>query len=534
MFRVKVAATLFLAFAVAGGLIYFQAAEQAETQAQEAAADKLSQAQSALEQARQLQDFALIAKAEEVARWPQIGQILSRRPQDYADPDGALPPQDQYRFEIHKQMNTEVYVWAEKFKALEKGDILPRATLADHRREKPDLFMVLNNRGVGVARADDPAWYGPEFANEGSRYPVLSKVPDGRSFKDIWQWKGASMNVAVAPVRFGGQVVGSVVLGYRLTGAEARADKQLVDAGGDVEVAYFVGELLKRSSSVDADAETILRDLKLHESEAGGGVTFEMGGQTWKGRVGKLKGNASAEGAGFLVFTNLDVAVASATSFLPFIPLMAALAFFMSVALFLVFHRQFLKPLEGIDAGVLEIINGNLDYWFEVNGDSKELPDTMGQNLNIMVCHLSGRPLPENEDEPPKPVKRMQWTPGADQEGEQRSVAPLTSERSPAPMAAQFTSADTPVPVSERSGLSPEILALVNEDEETYLRRVYREYVDASRRAGASLQNITFERFTDQLNNHADDLKGRYNCSRIRFIINIREQRVSLKPVPIA
>ncbi|MFN3202175.1 MAG: MXAN_5187 C-terminal domain-containing protein [Bradymonadia bacterium] len=543
MFRIKVAATLFTISAVVGGVLYFQTIEKGEEQAKAAMTERLTQARNALEKVRQLQDFALVAKAEEVARFVPIGKTLNLRPQDFVREDGTLPSDDEFLLEVHNRMHTEVHVWSRKFeqRAANAPSDADGAVLALYRREKPDLFMVLNTNGVGVAKDGDPAWYGTKEASVAREYPILSQRK-GKTFKDLWQWKGAPMDVAVSPIRFGGKVVGSVVLGYRLTGAEARKDKEVVHA----DVAYFVGEHLRQGSTLDSSAEAavarqVVKGMDVQSRiEDGQAFTFTLGNRTWQGMAGHLGSNAGAEKAGFLVMANLDKAIIAATSHAPMVPLTVMLAAFVIFGLIAFFHHQFVKPLESIDGGVLEIINGNLDYWFEVDGDSKELADTMGQNLNIMVCHLSGRPLPEDEDEPPRPVKRLQWqgegaskpapaTPQAPQSG------PVSSERSPVPaMASQFTDPVTPVPLADQSGLSSEILALVNEPEESYLRRVYQEYLNASQEAGAPVKGISFQKFADQLNSHADDLKGRYNCSRIRFLVNIREQGVSLRPVPIA
>lgn len=541
MFRTKVAATLLTIFAVVGGVLYLQAADHAEAQAREAMAERLDQARRALEKVRQLEDFALVAKAEELARWTPMARILNTRPQDLVSEDGTLPTDERFQLLIHNQMHTEVHVWSRKFDERAKaGPTEGNAVLSRYRHEKPDLFMVVDPAGVGVAQAGDPAWYGTKEANVSAEYPILSRIAEGRTFKDLWQWKGAPMDVAVAPIRFNGKVVGAVVLGYRLTGAEARKDKEVVDA----EVAYFVGDQLRRGSSLDTDAERTVAekvvqgmDLKSKLDQGPQLLDFELNGQTWQAMAGRLGSNAGAEKAGFLVMADLTSTIYEATSYAMIIPLVILVAALVALALVMFFHRQFVQPLEQIDNGVLEIINGNLDYWFEVDGDSKALPDTMGQNLNIMVCHLSGRPLPEDDEEPPKPVKRLQWQEGGgDADPKAQSFeGPLSAERSPASgFAASVFDPSTPLPLAEQSGLSAEILSLVNEPEEDYLRRVYAEYVNASEEAGSPVKGITFQKFTDQLANHANDLKQRYNCTRIRFLVNVNEARVSLKPVPIA
>ncbi|MGK0359671.1 MAG: hypothetical protein ACI9U2_001977, partial [Bradymonadia bacterium] len=54
-------------------------------------------------------------------------------------------------------------------------------------------------------------------------------------------------------------------------------------------------------------------------------------------------------------------------------------------------------PFEDMDEGVMELISGNRDYWFESKRGGLGLSNTMGQNLNILVCILAGRPVPDYE-----------------------------------------------------------------------------------------------------------------------------------------
>ncbi len=56
---------------------------------------------------------------------------------------------------------------------------------------------------------------------------------------------------------------------------------------------------------------------------------------------------------------------------------------------------RFIRPLDHIETGVAEVINGNRDYTFE-----SESPDFEGlsNGLNVMMARLLGRPDPTDED----------------------------------------------------------------------------------------------------------------------------------------
>ncbi len=57
---------------------------------------------------------------------------------------------------------------------------------------------------------------------------------------------------------------------------------------------------------------------------------------------------------------------------------------------------RFIRPLDKIELGVAEIINGNIDYKFKPVGPDFE---GLSNGLNVMLARLLGREEP-NEDEP--------------------------------------------------------------------------------------------------------------------------------------
>ena len=529
MFRTKVIVLVVVVFVVMTAVVYTKVSSHIEDQSRAAVEQQLSVAKRSLERTRRLHDFAIVAKAEEIARWPQMAKILLLKPQDFADAEGALPNDDDFRYEVHRKMNEEVLVWSERFKALAEGTTPPRNMLADFRTEKPDRFMVLDAKGIGVARAADRAWFGPLEANVIEDFEVVETVlSKGGTLKDIWIIKGSPMNIAATPVRAEGRVVGVVVFGHRLTDDEAKRDKQLVSN----EVAYFVGERLAQSSTLhhlrERELQQIVKDRKLYEFEDGRPQTveFKLGEEQFIGLVGPLPGNPSAPSAGFIVFASLDDALRAARGALPIIWIAGLVAMFLAIGLFIAFYRQFHALFEDIDSGVMEIINGNLDYWFQ--SDTIELPGTMCQNLNIMVCNLSGRPLPEEDDA----VGGEHWT------EERMFIDEIDSSHFMAKPIDSSQVSDqnyfVPSTADSSTGLSPEILQLVREDEDTYRRRVFREYAEARRETGEPVQGITFEKFTTQLSSRAAALEEKYGCTSVRFIVLVRDNRVTLKPVPIS
>lgn len=396
MFRAKLAGSLLLAFIGVGSVIYINLADSTLNRERAQVEARLNTAEKAVSKSRQLSAHAALAKAHQVAQWPPMARILTRTPESFAGEDGIAPSAGEVMLQVHRQMNEEIFVWTARFKALADGKIDATANLHDLLQARPDYFAVVDAAGIGVARVGDVAWYGPEVANLATAHPgLLNASARGAAFLDVWQVSNAPMLVAVAPVRQGERAVGAVVLGYQLTESEAKADKAAVAA----DVAYFVGGRIQRSSSLSPKRE---RELAEQVSTAGllkstgrGSQTVTLGGTRHLVRVGRMSGFQSAQDIGFLVLADLDGAIAQAQAPLSIILVACGLGFVLCLGLAMFFFQQFVKPFERMDQGVMELISGNRDHWFELRG--KGLSSTMGQNLNILVCILTGRPLPDDE-----------------------------------------------------------------------------------------------------------------------------------------
>lgn len=396
MFRAKLVASLLLVFVAVGAIVYVNLTDAARASARQQLEARLTSAREAVLTRRQLNRYAALAKARQVAAWPQIGRVLGRTPASFAGEDGVAPAPDEVRYQIHRLMNEEVLVWRARFEALEKGRIEASAALHDLRRGRPDFFAVVDPKGVGVAKAGDPAWFGADGGDLVKAHPVLAqRLADGAAFLDVWLIKNTPMQIAVAPVRQGEHVVGAVVLGFSLTDSEAKIDKQRVG----VDVAYFMGTRVSQSSSLSPDQERLVAAAverqRLHTQKGRSAVELELNTRRHLAQIAPVEGNASAQAIGILVLADLDAALETALAPFDIVLLASALGFVLCLGLLLVFFQQFIRPFERIDRGILELISGNRDYWF--TGKGKDLPGTMAQNLNVLVCILTGRPLPDDE-----------------------------------------------------------------------------------------------------------------------------------------
>ena len=59
-------------------------------------------------------------------------------------------------------------------------------------------------------------------------------------------------------------------------------------------------------------------------------------------------------------------------------------------------ERRFLAPLDRLESGVSEVINGNQDYVFESPSSDFE---GLANGLNVMLARVLGHPEPGNDDD---------------------------------------------------------------------------------------------------------------------------------------
>jgi len=160
---------------------------------------------------------------------------------------------------------------------------------------------------------------------------------------------------------------------------------------------------------------------------------------------------------------------------------------------------RFMGPLDHIETGVAEVINGNRDYSFE-----SESPDFEGlaNGLNVMIARLLGRPDPTDDDT----GENERWSGDVAVDDQVSTTGPQAS---------------------------PENAQLAAEAEDAYLSRTWNEWVAARKQTGEGVEGMTPEAFVAKLRQNEVNLKGKYNCRMVRFKVVVKNNQTTLKPVPI-
>jgi hypothetical protein len=160
-----------------------------------------------------------------------------------------------------------------------------------------------------------------------------------------------------------------------------------------------------------------------------------------------------------------------------------------------------LQPLDRIESGVAEVINGNRDYSFD--SPSKDL-EGLANGLNVMLARLLGRPDPSDDDLGSSDDGNGQaW-------GGELSVADATGPQT-----------------------TPEVQALAEEPEDAYIKRTFDEYIAARKQTNESNEGLTLDGFAQKLKQNEAALKKKHGARMVRFKVVVKNGQTTLKPYPI-
>lgn len=381
--------------------------------------------------------------------------------------------------------------------------------------KKAGLIGVVDARGHLVARDLSYNWrYDDDLTKD---FPSLGAAiaPGGQPNKDIWEIDGTMYRVGAAAIRDGsGRVLGGVFVGYVQSAGDAtkEAERSGVDvvyffqskAGMKIHASSF--KRAEGASSESAEEKALAEQIftpggpaapAIEKHEETALFRVKINGEDWVAAAAPLTGNVptSTTKSGFVVLTSLSQARAPLSS-VPLVILLVGLAGILgAVGAAALNARRFLGPLDAIEAGVTEVINGNQEYVFE-----KLSPDFEGlaNGLNVMLARLTGRPEPGDDDAP--------------EEGEEGLFVDEAAAAAP----------------------SPEASALAAEPADAYYQRIWREYAQARQQTGEGIEGLDGETFLAKLRQNEAALARKYGARMVRFQVVVKGNQVTLKPVPIA
>lgn len=384
---------------------------------------------------------------------------------------------------------------------------------------KADIVALLDSSGKVLARdLNVNAMYGEDLR---SKYPAVATALRGEATKDIWTLGNRMTRVAVAPVIHpDGSTKGVLLVGYVLTARDAQVKHDLLGTevayfhNGKVHTSSFVSEGTGESAKEDGNMTQAVNAALFQSPEKWGQQALQkdaptelfqvsLDGRDYAAVVAPLHGNAFDKTSGVVVLKSIADVLDPVSSVGFEVIGFGVLAILVALGASVMTAVRFIKPLDKIELGVAEIINGNIDYQFKPVGPDFE---GLSNGLNVMLARLLGREEP-NEDE----VEEE-----ADESNRWRSDQMLVEDHGGGPAANDSESG-----------------ALAAESEPIYYARIFNEYVAGLKSQGKPTKGITVQAFTAKLRLVEGGLRQKWKCRLVRFKVNTHGEQVTLKPIPI-
>jgi hypothetical protein len=385
---------------------------------------------------------------------------------------------------------------------------------------KADIVAILDSAGKVIARdLNVNAMYGEDLR---SKFPVVALALRGEATKDIWTFDGRMMRVAVAPVIHpDGSTKGALMVGYVVDARDAQNKADLLGAqvgyfhDGKMATSSFVSEGAGDSAKEDGNKTQALNTALFQSAEKWGQEALaknqatpefhlSLDGRDYAAIAAPLQGNAFSKTSGVVVLKSISDILEPVSDVGMKIIVFGVLAIIVALGASVTTALRFIKPLDKIELGVAEIINGNIDYMFKPIGQDFE---GLSNALNVMLARLLGREEPNEEEGEDEADEANKW----------KSEQMLVEEASAAAAA----------------GGDPEAAAMGQEAEPIYYARIFNEYNAALKSQSKPTKGITIQAFTAKLRLIEGGLKQKWKCRMVRFRVNTQGEQVTLKPVPI-
>lgn len=379
--------------------------------------------------------------------------------------------------------------------------------------QKAAIVAILDASGKVIARDLNPnAMWGEDLK---ASSPAVAEALKGEPTKDVWAMDGRMTQVAIAPIRRNdGAALGALLIGHAMSARLAQRTRDLIG----VDIGYFHQGKMQASSfgsRDDGTREDLTRTQALGSlvfGEAGlakqaleSGEATPMLRQTIEGEeyavvAAPLRGSFADRSGGVVLFASLADAMIPFANVGLAILLFGLTAIVVALGAAVLTAKRFIAPLDKIELGVAEIINGNIDYTFRPVG-----PDFEGLSnaLNVMLARLLGREEPSEDAIEDEEDGKKLWR--ADQ------MVIEEGEGEPVP-------ADDP---------------LAKESEAAYYPRLFTEYSAELVRTGRPAQGISIPAFMAKLRLAEAGLKHKWTCKKVRFKLVRRGDEPVLRAVRI-
>ena len=493
MSRPVIGAITALAIALLTALAYKVSTGGLESKIENDLTNRVAKAQELLVQNTKLEMLSLLQKGQGLARDPGFVEAMARKKVDAEGVDRVL----------------------QKY----------RAKLGAMQETQPDILAVTGPTGQLISLlSENKAVLNPipdtYFENGKLEYKTLALALEQRhATSTIFNYESAGAHkMAVAPISDSKNdvLLGGLLVGYALNNPVAKESENMLG----MKVVFFNEGSVAASSFGKKEAVTqslsnhlFKEGLAKQALEADNGLadlaTIELEGSTFVATAGKLPQFSSQpplpkgvpDRAGAMVLASRSKAMSAVSSVKAALVILGLGSILVALMAMFLATKKILSPLDEIENGVNDIINGNYDRTFRpVSSDL----DGLSNALNVMLARLLGRPEPGEETfDDDGNIIRSTGTGGM-------RIAP-----------------------AEMSPKEAEAMSLAQEPRDSYLNRLFEEYCEARKATGEGVDGVTLDGFSQKLAKNEEKLIQRYKCKEVRFKVLVDGENVTLKPVPI-
>jgi hypothetical protein len=376
----------------------------------------------------------------------------------------------------------------------------------------PAIVALVDVRGVSLGRNDSNMMRGEDL---GKTHPRMKKmIETGRSGSEIWYSRQLSQQwfVSYATIRdAGGEILGGIVYGTPLNDERMTRTGDST-SGGAVVIAVAVDqglEVVAKSSSVPPPvAEAIARppvaDGALGVLKQGHTLPLAGGPSDWVLVARPL--DAYGDGKQALLVATSPAVLLDISGLVWNVLGVVALGIVLVSVGGVLLGNYISKPVEEIEEGLLQILNGQTNLRFEIE---HAVLGGLVYRVNQLLNQLMG----VAEDD-------------TDEEG-RPSLAPSAQAFQGALEVDENATAASTEQVDARAAS-----ALAAEPADQYYRRIFDEYIGAKRSIGDPVDHITEPSFVERIKQRETEMGQKLGRS-VRYQVQLRGKEVVLIAVPL-
>ncbi len=286
--------------------------------------------------------------------------------------------------------------------------------------KRPELVFLTDRNGVVLARNITPNAC-PAGRKVAKAMPVISRALDGQATYMVWSIDDSPfsstkqnseycqlmntglLELAAAPVWYGDDIAGALVIGFEISNGTAKKNAEMVDldlavlTGGDVYSTSFATDTARQSLEQQLKRSDVTEKINTVVSKGSTSNVFEIlvEDKPYLALVSPVVSAEKKDSVATLIMGSVENAASDLSSLVVLLVIMAVALLIVFIA-GMILTNHFLGPIMAIEEGLLKVINGAFNYRFDVK--SSEVGG-LSYRINQLIGVLTGEEEEEENEE---------------------------------------------------------------------------------------------------------------------------------------